>query len=126
MLDYARIYAVHHDENKMRLALWQGLKFTLRNFLLTGSLAFLMFAAGGLALWLYNPVANSLSAPNGLVVFLLFIWQQAYMLVRMAIRLLLYASETHLFENLVPQTAATEETQQREDFGPEGLSLATE
>lgn len=126
ILDYARLHTVRQDENKMRISLWEGIKFTSRNFIPTGSLALLIFVFGGAALLLYNLAANSLSAPNGLIVFLLFVWQQAYMFVRTILRLVLYASETHLYQNLAAQAAATEHPQHTGDWGTQGFSLATE
>lgn len=126
ILDYARIHTVLHEETKMRLSLWQALKFTLRNFLPALGLALALAIVGAFALLLYNPIADRLNAPNGLIVFLLFIWQQLYMLVRAALRLALYAGETHLFQELAVQPEPAEYTRPLEAEGSEGLSLATE
>jgi hypothetical protein len=126
IFDYARIHAVQHDEIKMRIALWQGLKFTFGNVVPAFGLALVMFVAGGAALVLYNPIANSLNAPNGLIVFFLFVWQQLYMFFRMVVRLVLYASETNLYQNLAVQHEPTSYTQPANDLGAQGLSLATE
>ncbi len=126
VFDYARIHTVRHDENRMRTSLWISLKFTFGNFLPTFGLALLLLIAGALVLLIYNPIANNLNAPNGLIVFLLLVWQQAYMFFRMIVRLSLYAGETHLYQNLAEQPEPAAYTQQSDDLGTQGLSLATE
>ena len=108
------------------MALWQALKFTFRNAVPAFGLAMVVFVAGGAALLLYNPIANSLNAPNGLIIFLLFVWQQFYMFFRMVVRLVLYASETNLYQNLAAQSEPATYSQQMEDLGAQGLSFATE
>ncbi|MDZ7362752.1 MAG: hypothetical protein ONB46_18795 [candidate division KSB1 bacterium] len=121
-LDYARIHTVLNDEQKMRVSLVQGLKFAFGNFLQTFGLAFLLLAVGAAALVVYNPVANSLSAPNAMIIFMLFIWQQIYMLFRMTLRLTTYSSQLDLYRRLiagpesVPATSTGE--QPMEGFAP--------
>ncbi|MGH7492899.1 MAG: hypothetical protein ACREOO_10950 [bacterium] len=124
VFDYARIHAVQHGETKMRLALWQGLKFTFGNAVPAFGLALVMFVAGGVALLVYNPIADSLNAPNGLIIFLLFMWQQLYMLFRMTVRLMLYSSATNLFQALAAPPEPDAFTQQMDDLGAQGLSFA--
>jgi len=100
ILDYARIHAVTTDEKRMRISLWQGIKFAFGNFWKTFGLALLLFIAGIIALVIYNPIADLLHAPYWIVILLLFIWQQVYMVWRMVLRLTLYSSEVNLY-NLV-------------------------
>jgi len=100
ILDYARIHAVTTDERRMRLSLWHGTKFALGNFWKTFGLAVLLFLAGIIALIIYNPIADLLSAPYSIVILVLFLWQQVYVVWRMVVRLVLYSSETNLFSNL--------------------------
>lgn len=104
IFDYARIHVVLNDENKMRVSIWEGVKFTLRNFFSTFGLALTMFLAGALLLVLYNPLADSFSAANGLIIFLLFLVQQAYMFGRMALKLALYAGEVYLYQQCAAAT----------------------
>ena len=126
IFDYARIGAIQTDELKMRIALWEGLKFTFRNPAPAFGLALVMFVAGGLGLLLYNPIANSLNAPNGLIVFLLFVWQQLFIFFRMVVRLVLYASETNLFQSLGATLESDTSSQQADRLGTHGLSFASE
>jgi hypothetical protein len=122
VLDYARIHAVLNDERKMRASLMQGMKFAFGNFLQTFGLAFLLFVVGAAALGVYNPVANNLSAPNAMIIFMLFIWQQIYMLFRMTLRLTTYSSQLNLYRQRaaepvsVPATSTGE--QPLEGFAP--------
>ncbi|MEK7728187.1 MAG: hypothetical protein AAB354_07205, partial [candidate division KSB1 bacterium] len=124
IFDYARIHVVLNDENKMRVSIWEGVKFTLRNFFSTFGLALTMFLAGALLLALYNPLANSFSAANGFIILLLFLVQQAYMFVRMALKLTLYAGEVQLYR----QCAAVEPIASAPDADPDlaGLTPAME
>jgi hypothetical protein len=125
ILDYARIHAVLNDENKMRVSLRTGLKFISQNFLSTFGLAFLLLVIGAIALAIYNPLANSLAAPSGLVILLLFLLQQFYMLFRAALRLTLYASQLHLHRELVSAPGPAEITSV-EMSAMNGLTPATE
>ncbi len=125
ILDYARIHAVLTDENKMRLSLRAGLRLISRNFLSTFGLALLLLVIGGLALAIYNSLANGLAAPSGLVILLLFLLQQFYMLFRATLRLMLYASQLHLYRALVSAPVPAEITPvEMSDMN--GLTPATE
>jgi hypothetical protein len=125
VLDYARIHAVLNDERKMRVSLVQGLKFAFGNFLQTFGLVFLLFAVGAAALVVYNPVADSLSAPNAMIVFMLFLWQQIYMLFRMTLRLTTYSSQLELYRQLTAAPAPAAITL-RDEHMMDGLAPATE
>lgn len=125
IFDYARIHAVLHEEKKMRVSMWQGLKFTFGNFLPAFGLAFLMFLCGALLLAIYNPLANSFSAANGLIVSLLFLVQQLYMLARLALKLSLYAGEVHLYQHCATAVAPQIATP-AQDLDVEGLTPAME
>ncbi len=100
VLDYARIHAVTTDERRMRISLWQGVKFAFINFWKTFALALLFFLLGIIALIIYNPMADLLHAPSSLVILLLFIWQQVYMVFRMVLRVTLYSGEVRLYQAL--------------------------
>ncbi len=100
VLDYARIYAITTDERRMRISLWHGIKFAFSNSTKTFGLAFILFAVGIIALIIYNPIADLLSAPLSIVILLLFLWQQIYMVFRMMLRLTLYAGEVNLYHTI--------------------------
>jgi len=120
ILDYARIHAVLTDERKMLISLIHGIKFSFGHFLQTFGLALLILIVGAIALTIYNPIADSLAAPNALVVFVLFILQQVYMIFRMTIRLTSYASQLELYRQLAtaPATITSTGEQLMEDFVP--------
>ena len=101
VIDYARIYAVlNNDERRMRIAVWQGIRFTFSNLHKTFTLSFLLFILGIVVLVIYNPIADLLSAPSVVVILLLFLWQQFYMIFRMMLRLTLYSSQFHFFQSV--------------------------
>lgn len=122
VLDYARIHAVLNDERKMRTSLLQGLKFVFGNFLYAFGLAFLLLIVGAAALVVYDPIANSLAAPNALIVIMLFAWQQIYMFFRTLLRLTTYASQLDLYQRAAaPAPAAITSTDEQ---AMEGLAPA--
>ncbi len=62
---------------------------------------------------IYNPVADLFSAPSGAAIFLLFLCQQIFIIVRMMLRLSLYSGEVHLYKSLnreIPPALITSET----------------
>ncbi|NIR47656.1 hypothetical protein GWO43_06190 [candidate division KSB1 bacterium] len=120
IFDYARIYTVLTDERKMRVSLWQGIRFAFGNFGKTVSLSLLLFVVGVVVLVIYNPIANSLAAPNVFVIVLLFLVQQLYMFFRMMLRLTLYASETYLYQTLDREAVAEEASSATGELGIEG------
>jgi hypothetical protein len=112
VLDYARIYVVLTEARSMPLSLRQGISFAFGNFLQTCGLALLLLLAGAVVLVIYNPIANSLAAPNVFIVFLLFVLQQIYMVIRTMLRLTTYASQLHLYRQLSAPAAVTSTSEQ--------------
>ena len=100
VFDYGRIYTVKFDAQRMGKAFLEGLRFAGKNLRRTTILAFFFSLAGILALSVYNPVADLFTAPEAYIIALLFIWQQLFMLFRMALRLMLYASQGQLYNHL--------------------------
>lgn len=100
VFDYARIYVVASDERRMRVALWKGIRFVMRNFWRALGLALCLYLVGLVALAGYRLVAAQLSAPATVVILGLFIWQQVYICWRMLLRLVLLASEVGLYQRL--------------------------
>jgi hypothetical protein len=124
IFDYARVHAVLHEENKMRVSMWQGIKFTFGNLFSAFGLAFIVFLAGAALLALYDPLANSFSAANGFIILLLFLVQQAYVFTRMALKLALYAGEVHLYQQCAAATQTDSTPETNADL--EGLAPAME
>ena len=117
IFDYARIYTVATDEKRMRRAIWEGLSFTWKNIGTVFMLAFSIALIGYLSLFIYNPVANALSAPSGYVIFILFLVQQLYIFFRMMVRVTLYSSEVFLYGQLL-EKSAPKEGESPEDMEP--------
>lgn len=119
VLDYARIHTVMTGERTMRFSFLEGLSFATKNFFAAFGLSLLFFLAGALLLLLYNPLANSLSAPSSFIVFLLFVLQQLYMICRKTLELALYAGQVHLYRER-QQLVREEEPQPANELGWEG------
>ena len=96
VLDYARIYLVRTGETKSRKALWHGLKFMASHLASTFSLSLVIYLLGVAALLIYYPLGIVLHVPNTLIAILLLAVQQCYILLRMFLRLSLYAAQTAL------------------------------
>ena len=100
VFDYARIYTVITDEQKIRKSLWQGISVAFGNIKQTFSLTLLFFIVGIVALLVYNLLASLLTAPNVVIVVLLFLFQQIFIFFRMILRLTLYSSQINLYNAL--------------------------
>lgn len=118
--DYSRIYTVKFDERNMKKAILAGFRFTWKNLRRTVTLAFTFSLLGIIALLIYNPVADLLSAPNAAIIILLFLWQQSFILFRMMLRLGLYSAQVHLYNELSGPVATAEPAV------PEGTSISPE
>ena len=120
ILDYSRIHAVVTDEKRMRISLWQGIKFAFGNFWKTFGLALIFFIVGMIALIIYNLIANLLHAPSAIVILLLFLWQQVYMAWRMVLKLTLYGSEVKMFQAINSQQEETDVLAEDNGYEVEG------
>lgn len=53
-----------------------------------------------ISLLVYNALVNVFAAPRALIIFLLLLWQQLYILVKMILRVSLYGGEMYLYQKL--------------------------
>lgn len=97
VFDYARIHMVLTDNRKVRKSLWRGARFAAANLKHTLGLACMLFIAGWLAVVVYYFTSDIFSAPGWILVIALLIWQQLYIVFRMALRLTFYASQMELY-----------------------------
>lgn len=100
IFDYARIYLVLTDNRKVRKSLWRGARFAAVNLKTTFGLAFVIFLTGWAAVIVYYFTSDIFSAPNWFIVISLLVWQQLYILFRMALRLTVYSSQTEMYRQL--------------------------
>jgi hypothetical protein len=98
--DYARIHAVVTDEHRMRVSLWRGIRFALRNPLPAVGLALLIALVGGGALLIYRPLSAAVDGSTVAAVVAAVVAQQAYIVWRVVIRLTRYGSQITLFREL--------------------------
>ncbi len=99
VMDFSRLITVHRNLTQMRRALTEGLRFVKQHPFTTIGLGIIFQILTALALLVYNPIANILHSPAWAVIFLLFVWQQLYMALRLTLRLTLYAAETAYLQN---------------------------
>ncbi len=99
-LDYARIHAVVTDERRMRVSLWRGLRFALRNPLPAVGLALLVALVGGVTLFIYQPLSSAVDGSTVAAVAAAVVAQQAYIVWRVVLRLTRYGSQITLFREL--------------------------
>ena len=99
-LDYGRIYTVLSGERKMRRAIVQGIRFTIRNFRRAFTLIFVFTLMAVMSLLVYNALVDVFSAPQTLIIVLLLLWQQLYILTKMTLRVSLYGGEMYLYQKL--------------------------
>jgi len=108
IFDYARIDAVFNDEHRMLLSLWRGFKFTFTNFTRTFGLALAILLMGILVLLAYNLVASLFAPAASWAVVSLIITQQLYLVIKIGLKLILYASELSLYKNSLSATGGEE------------------
>jgi len=97
IFDYARIHLAMTDTRQVRKSLWHGARFLARNFVKAFGLAFVLFVIGWILVFIYYPISNILSAPGWVLMIVLVIIQQIYILIRLALRLTAYSSQTELY-----------------------------
>ena len=98
--DYARIHAVVTDERRMRVSLWRGIGFALRNPAPAIGLALLVALVGSGALLIYRPLSAAVDGSTVAAIVAAVGLQQVYILWRAVIRLTRYGSQITLFREL--------------------------
>ncbi len=103
IFDYARMYVVETDTRRMRIALKKSVLFAVKNLWKVFGLALVFFVIGILFLLIYRVKASFLSSPNVFVIFLLIIVQQVYILLKSAMKLMLYSGQVNLYQKYFPK-----------------------
>ncbi|MCA9735273.1 MAG: hypothetical protein H6696_15800 [Deferribacteres bacterium] len=100
VMDYARILTVQQDETRMYRVVFSAIVFVLRNFIRTVPIALIYSLSGLLFLFAYQYISPPiLYKAGGVTVLLVFLLQQIVILLRMFLKVSLYASETLLFKD---------------------------
>lgn len=115
--DYARIYAVMHDETLMRSVCLSGLKFMFNNLARALALVLLMAGMSVVILFVYNLVADRLSAANAGTVILLVALQQIYVLFRICMKAAAFAAQTALYQMVSASATAITNAHSAPDAG---------
>jgi hypothetical protein len=106
VMDYAKIRAVVEDRRSMLGAFLAGWRFVVGHPLKTGGLYLLNAVAFFVVLLLYARVAPGAEG-SGWVVFAGFAAGQAYVLARLAVKLVFYASQISLFQQSLAHVGYT-------------------
>ena len=99
LLDYAKIRAVVEDRRSMLGALLAAARFVRRRPFSTGGLYVLNAGLFGLLLAGYAAVDPGVGAPDGRSLWTALLIGQAYVLARVATKLVFYASQTAYFQS---------------------------
>ncbi len=109
VVDYARIHTLRTNERAMRKSILHGLRFALRHFLPAFGIAFAIAVPSFLLPVAVPALANALTSGTGAILFL-FIIQQAAMLLRMYLKVTLYAAESSFHVHALPEDQSAETT----------------
>ncbi len=109
VVDYARIHTLRTDERAMRKSLLHGLRFALLHFLPAFGIAFAIAVPSALLPVAVPAIANALTGGTGTII-ILFLVQQAAMLLRMYLKVTLYAAQSSFHEHVLPEDRRAEVT----------------
>lgn len=108
VFDYAKIRLVVEDSRKSWRAALGSFRWVWRNLRLTSVTYVLVTAAAVLLLAAYVVVSGWLPRHRGWWLLVVLLLQQAYMLARMGVRLLYFASQTEVYLSLNPPAPSAE------------------
>lgn len=100
LYDYAALYLIRNENARSVEALKYSLIFNLKNFTTTAGITFAVAGAGIALVLLYNALAAMLDFDLTLTVVLLLIVQQAYIFMRMLLKLARYAAQIGFYQNV--------------------------
>jgi len=101
--DYAKIRTVFQKRRDMLRTGLRAWSFVFQNLGKTLGLYYIVVALGLLFFVLYTVLGKFISVSTSLGILLLFLWQQAYALGRIWVRLFFFSSQVTLYKNLSDQ-----------------------
>jgi len=101
MFDYARVRMVVDDRTSSLGAFAAGTRFAFSNFRNTYGLYLLLTLVGFLLIVLYAVTESLIPQSSYWPLFLLFVVQQAYVLLRLWLKAAYYAGQTRLYQGIV-------------------------
>lgn len=102
--DYARIYIVANDEHRVRRALLASTKFVAKNFAGVFAILFIPLVFFVIALAAYLIKEDWIGMSTVWTVLIVMVVQQVFTAFRMWLHIVVYASETALFMDEMPET----------------------
>lgn len=113
ILDYAKVIVILENKESSWLCLWLSLKFIFKNNLKIFGLNFLLIAIS-IALVLIGGALISLVQSTRILLLLLAIsFQQLFILLKIAMRYVFYASETVFYQDVIRATAPVKKRMRR-------------
>jgi hypothetical protein len=104
--DYAKIIAIDQDEKKMFKTSLMAWKWIIQHLGRALGLYYLVFLIG-LVLWgIYITVGSILPKYSAIGIFVVFLWQQGFVLARITVRMLCFSSQTTLYKRSKPISTA--------------------
>jgi hypothetical protein len=101
--DYARIYIVANDEHRVRRALLASTKFVVKNFGGVFAILFIPLVFFAIALAIYLIKEDWIGMSTAWTVLIVLVVQQVFTAFRMWLHIFVYASETALFMDEMPE-----------------------
>jgi hypothetical protein len=95
--DYARIFVVTSAERKMRSAYWEGLRFVRKEFFPVLGLQALLLLFPAIFTAGYLLLEGAIPMASGFAIILVLLFQQAYMISRMWMRVLFFTAQSTLY-----------------------------
>ena len=112
IFDYAAIHLLRHEAGNALRALTFSMRLHARFFLRTSGFALLVVTAGLAALPVYYSLATLLRSGRIAAVILLFLLQQAFMILRAFLKLVRYSGQISLYRQLDSMLTPAPETLQ--------------
>jgi len=97
LFDYAKIKVVVEDRSSMILSFVSGISFCKRYFLSASALYLVIAGAGVVGVLVYTGVEHVLPQQTWFPILLAILWQQLYLIARLAIRLFFYTSQMQFY-----------------------------
>jgi len=101
LMDYAKIGIVVRGESSVLKEWWRSVKFVKRHFWRTWGLYLFLGILLLLVFLVYVEIERFIPGKSMLLIFLLFIWQQVFVLAKLWFKLNFFASEIQMYRHYV-------------------------
>ncbi len=98
--DYAKIILFHNDSGKIVRTIGKSIRFVLRHLVVTYTLYLLILAASLILFIFYFLIDNAIGVSSALTILILFLLQQAFVWLRVLIKIWFLGSENSFYKAL--------------------------